>query len=169
MLEGKHIYEHLDEIRKWHQHKSIYFREDNQLFFARKCLLVEGPGEKYGLPVLAQKLGKDLDDLNILSCNGKSKIPYYQLLCKAFRIPFFTLFDLDSRSEIDGDNKRPYIWADKMARAVFAKSFESSLGVGANTEHKTSELLEIIDNLNPEDIPQDIADVIDVILKWLKK
>ncbi|GFP21626.1 hypothetical protein HKBW3S06_00853 [Candidatus Hakubella thermalkaliphila] len=139
------------------------------MFFARKCLLSEGPAEKYGLPVLAQKLGRDFGDITILSCNGKSKIPYYQLLCKAFRIPFFTLFDLDGKNEDDRDNKRPLDWADNTARSVFKTSFEKLFGVGTDTEHKTSKLLEKIDNVNLKDIPKEISNVIDVISKWAKK
>ena len=166
VLESKTTTKHLDEIKKWHQHQSIFFREDNQLFFARKCLLVEGPAEKYGVPVLAKKLGKDLGGITILSCNGKTKIPYYQLFCKAFKIPFFTLFDLDGKQIDRNDNKRPGSWASKDALATFGNSFESSFGVTVEKEHKTSKLLEKIDSISPEDVPQETVKIIGTISTW---
>ncbi len=166
LIEGQMLAAHLDEIKKWHQHQSIFFREDNQLLFARKCLLVEGPAEKYGLPILAQKLGKCLADVTIISCNGKTKIPYYQLLCKAFLIPFFTLFDLDSGTCDAGDNKRPYSFADPAARFTFTTSFEKVFGLNEN-DHKTSELLMKLDQIVADDIPQEIKDAFQKIDGWL--
>ena len=47
------------------------------------------------------KLDLELGELTIISCNGTAKIPYYQLLCRAFEIPFFTLFDLDGSPETE--------------------------------------------------------------------
>ncbi len=166
LIEGQKLAAHLDEIKKWHQHQSIFFREDNQLLFARKCLLVEGPAEKYGLPILAQKLSKCLADVTIISCNGKTKIPYYQLLCKAFLIPFFTLFDLDSGRCDAGDNKRPYSFADPAARFTFTTSFEKVFGLNEN-DHKTSELLMKLDQIVVSDIPQEIKDAFQKIDGWL--
>lgn len=165
-LEGSKLSEHLDEIKKWHQHESVFFREDNQIFFARKCLLVEGPAEKYGLPVLARKLDKHLDGITIVSCNGKGKIPYYQLLCKSFGIPFFTLFDLDGRQTTEGDNKRPHDWAIPTARHTFITSLETILGTNANTTHKATETLVQIDAMNATGVAQEIKDALDKIDVW---
>lgn len=165
-LEGHKLTEHLDEIKKWHQHESVFFREDNQIFFARKCLLVEGPAEKYGLPILAKKLDKNIDGITIVSCNGKGKIPYYQLLCKSFGIPFFTLFDLDGRQVTDGDNKRPYDWAISTARYTFITSLEDVLGINASTAHKASETLVLIDTMSATHVPQVIKDALVAIQTW---
>lgn len=159
---------HLNEIKKWHQHETIFFREDNQIFFARKCLLVEGPAEKYGIPILAKTLDKNIGDITIISCNGKTKIPYYQLLCKAFEIPFFTLFDLDSKTKEVGDNKRPYSWANDKTIKTFSTSFENLLGID-NSEHKTSKLLIKIDELKKDKIPPEISDAINSISEWANK
>jgi predicted ATPase len=167
-VESHTISEHLEEIKKWHQHHSIFFREDNQIFFAKKCLLVEGPAEKYGLPILAQKLGKDLDQLTIISCNGKTKIPYYQLLCQAFGIPFYTLFDLDGKKNDEGDNKRSHECADPKALSMFSTSFEKLFGIGSSADHKTSDVLLKIDGIAVADIPSEIATATTAISKWAK-
>jgi len=163
-LEGKNLAEHLDEIKKWHQQRSVFFREDNQIFFSRKCLLVEGPAEVYGIPVLAQKLGSVLEDVTIISANGKSKLPYYQLLCRSFGIPYFTLFDLDGSQPGEGDNKRPKEWADSGAILMFTTSFEELFGVG--DRNKTSNLLTLIDGTAPENIPSEIKAAITAIETW---
>jgi len=165
-IEGKKILEHLDEIKKFHQHKAIFFREDNQIFFARKCLIVEGPAEKYGLPVLANRLKKSLCDVTIISANGKSKIPYYQLLCQAFGIPYFTVVDLDGRNNGESDNKRPCSWIMDNALAVFAKSFEEELEISRNAEHKASSVLVKIDEMDDDHISAAIKGNIELIASW---
>jgi len=178
ILEDKQTRVHLDEIKKWHQHQSIFFREDNQLFFADKCLLVEGPAEKYGLPVLANKLDNAFKEITIISCNGKSKIPYYQLLCKSFGIPYFTLFDLDNHERNMSEeelmqrkkvNERIKNWS---MNGIFYYSFESSfeklLNI-SNSGHKTSETLIKIDGINKEEVPQEIGEAISKINNFVKE
>lgn len=165
-LEGKKISEHLDEIKTWHQHQSIFFKEDNQLFFSRKCLLVEGPAEKYGIPILIQKLDQPLSNFTIISCNGKTKIPYYQLLCKSFGIPFFTLFDLDSQPINENDNDRPGKWADPQSLATFPTNFESLFNISNNSSNKTNRVLQVIDTIQPTNIPIEIAIVLNSIKDW---
>ncbi len=168
-IEGKKVCEHLDEIKKFHQHKAVFFREDNQIFFARKCLIVEGPAEKYGLPVLANKINKSLCDVTIISANGKSKIPYYQLLCKAFGIPYFTVVDLDGKKKDESDNKRPCSWIMEDALAVFDNSFEEELGVSRNADHKASSVLIKIDGLGEDQISAPIKKNMNAIAAWCKK
>lgn len=122
---GKKLEDHLNDIKAYAQHKTVFFRQDNEIMFARKCVLVEGPAEKYGLVALAEKQGKTLDWLTIISCNGKTKIPFYQLLCKAFGIPYYTVFDLDSKAISEDDNKRPADCADSSALTTFATTLKT--------------------------------------------
>ncbi|HEY5234800.1 MAG TPA: AAA family ATPase, partial [Rhabdochlamydiaceae bacterium] len=46
-IASKSIAAHLDEIGKFYQDKLTLTKENNALFFARKCVLVEGPTDKY--------------------------------------------------------------------------------------------------------------------------
>lgn len=152
---------HLDEIKRYHRHECVYFREDNQILFARKALLVEGPAEKYAIPILARLANLELSDLTIISCNGKNKINDYQLLCKAYGIPYFTLFDLDSKPDTDAENQRIAEW--KMGDFVhaFETSFERLFGIGEQAEHKASRLLNTVDQLtDAKEIPDAIAEAI---------
>lgn len=165
-LENRTIASHLDEIKRFHQHETIYSKEDNALFFARKCLLVEGPVEKYGIPRIAAILDKSLNELTIIACIGKNNIPYYQQLCKAYDIPFFTLFDLDGGTVSSSENSRPYNWASQNAVAVFSTSFEELLGV--TTGRGTDVLLHIDGISSSNQINDEIKEAIDKISGWSK-
>lgn len=163
---SKTLEDHLNDIKTYAQHKTIFIRQDNEILFARKCVLVEGPAEKYGLITLAEKQGKSLDWLTFISCNGKTKIPFYQLVCKAFGIPYYTVFDLDSKLVTENDNKQPGDCADSSALYTFTTNFEDLLGIKPNEEHKGSATLLKIDSIDVEDIPKDISDCITSIEKW---
>ena len=114
-------------------------------------------------------LNIDLANLTIISCNGKSKIPYYQLLCKSFGLPYFTIYDLDSKAETEGDNKRVHNWSEGNATIEFSTSFEQLLGFKANAEHKTNELLILIDSISKSSIPEEIKKSFSVLEKWSKE
>lgn len=166
-IDGKAISDHLDEIRKWHQDETIYFRENNEIFFSKKILLVEGPLEKYGIPRLAKIAGYDLGNTTIVSCNGVSKIPYYQLLCKAYEIPYFTLFDQDEKPPSDVERKRIRDWADAGNVQAFDASFEESLSTNIEKEaHKGSNTLAIIDSIKLEEISEEIKSTLKIISEW---
>ncbi len=132
-------------------------------------MIVEGPAEKYGLPVLANKLDKRLGDVSIISANGKSKIPYYQLLCKSFDIPYFTVVDLDGKKQDEADNKRPCAWVAAGALAFFEKSFEEELGISRDAQHKASKVLIKIDEISSDAISKNIKKNIDTIVSWCEK
>jgi energy-coupling factor transporter ATP-binding protein EcfA2 len=163
---GQPVQEHLDEIKTWYRNKSLYFREDNQLFFSRRCLLVEGPAEKYGIPVLAEKLGKDIGHVTIMACNGKTKIPDYQLLCCAFGIPFFTLYDLDGKPTTEDGNKRIAECAAPGACGAFSTSFEQLLGISTNAAHKASVTLSRVDAIPVAEVHPEITAHVEAISRW---
>ncbi|QGJ70874.1 Nucleoside triphosphate hydrolase [Planctomycetales bacterium 10988] len=73
-----------------------------ELLFAKGVVLVEGEAEEYLVPVLAQRLGYDLDELGVSVCSvaGTNFIPYVKLLSdKALGIPFAVITDEDPRPE----------------------------------------------------------------------
>ncbi len=165
-INGQTMQDHLDEIKTWHQDKTIYNKENNEIFFARKVILTEGPIDKFGIRRFEGLMGIRITDSTIISCNGKSKIPYYQLLCKAFGIPYFTLIDLDTKAETDTENKSLIDWVENDASAKFENSFENSLGINPDT-HKGSEVLKHIESItSKETIPQDIREAIEKIQSW---
>ena len=161
-VEGKAIREHLDEINKYYQHQTIFKRENNQLFFAKKCVLVEGPAEKYGLPSIAGKLDKSFNALTFIMCEGKTKIPYYQLLCKSFGVPYFSIFDEDN----DKSDAEKHPETNRLIKQLsqsrlyfsFSDNFEKEFGISG--EHKISKVFEKINNISTDEIPQKVKELI---------
>ena len=166
-LSSKTIADHLDDIQEFHYHQTTFTSNDSEIFFAKKVLLVEGPVEKYGLPRLARVLGRQFDQVTIISCDGKNKIPHYATLCQAFAIPTFVLFDLDGKEVTELENARIKEASIGFAVGHFKSSFEDLLGVAQVATHKASKALKRVDELQTTDaIPKDIQGVIAAIAKW---
>lgn len=77
--------------------------ERNELFFAKKVLLVEGDTEKISFRVIAEKMGKNLNKLgvSIVECGGKDKIIPFVWILNSFEIPYLVVCDEDPVEEID--------------------------------------------------------------------
>lgn len=73
--------------------------ERNEIFFAKKVVLVEGDSDKIFYQTISEKLwGIDLDKngVSILSCGGKGGVSYFTGLCKAMGIEnYFSIWDSD--------------------------------------------------------------------------
>ena len=162
----KKVRDHLDEIAKYHQDKTILFTENNELLFARKVLLVEGPSEKYGLRMIAFKCKYDWRDLTVISCNGKDKIKYYQLICRAYDIPYFTLFDLDGQPEDDPANAAVRDLSPDGGVYAFSNSFETEFGT-AGAVHSAGKTLEIIESASTESFPGPVMECLAAIEEFL--
>ncbi|MBL7981927.1 MAG: AAA family ATPase [Flavobacteriales bacterium] len=79
--------------------------ERNELFFAKRLLLVEGDTEKLVLPEYAKQLGLDLDreGATIVEVGGKRNLPDFASIAISFGIPTGIVYDEDAG---DFDNKR---------------------------------------------------------------
>ena len=93
----------------------------NELFFARKVLLVEGPTERFSLPYLIATKGIDLDisGISIIDAGGKTNLPFFIKILKGFSIPFVVMYDEDKNAgnyatHHDGANG----WNRKIERTV---------------------------------------------------
>ncbi len=77
-----------------------------EMLFARGILLVEGDAEKFLVPVFAEALGHDLDQLGITVCSvsGTNFQPYAKFLA-ALEIPFAVVTDWDPLN-----GQRPLGW-----------------------------------------------------------
>ena len=162
-VEGKPraVSEHLEDIRAYRQNETVFFREARDLLFARGVVLVEGPVDRYGIEVLADRHGLDLRDLTIICCHGKTKIPHYQILCHAFGVPFITIMDKDLHSKNEGDRKPNdmiFEWAMPGHLFAFENSFENALGV-TEKKHKTTEAMNAIDDYDFDALIQEVSDM----------
>ena len=78
----------------------------NELFFAKDCIIVEGPEDEVGIIATARKLGVivDLPDeigLSIVVADGKGDIPKFQKMLNAFGCDYGVLLELDGNPDTD--------------------------------------------------------------------
>lgn len=82
----------------------------NELFFARRVMLVEGPEDLIAATATLQKAGKirqrvEEIDWSVIPCGGKQSIPFFQRVLNAFGIPYRVLHDADVEDGMPEDNR----------------------------------------------------------------
>lgn len=165
---GRSVEEHLEEIGAYYRDKTVYLEEDARGFFAQRVLVVEGFAERFGLPILAAQLGHDWTDITTVAARGKTKLPDYALLCMAFGIPHFGLFDLDGQERDEPVNERNFAAFPTDAALGFSSSFEELLGILG--DHKASRTLARIDAIRDvTEIPAEIVEAIERITAWARE
>lgn len=158
------IEENLNDLSKYYYDKSAISREHNEILFARSCVLVEGPIEKYGFEILPKKFGYDFNELTTVSANGKGKLKNLQLICKAFGVPYFTVFDLDEENYSSSENQAIKDFSFNSQFYAFPTSFEDVLGT-KKSKYKTSESMSRIEEI--EKLPTEIKELFDAIDKFI--
>jgi len=78
----------------------------NEMFFARRVLLVEGPEDEIAITTFLLQEGMietriEQLDWSIVITGGKPAIPSFQRVLNAFRIPYVVLHDTDVTAEMD--------------------------------------------------------------------
>ncbi len=71
--------------------------ERNEMFFAKKVILVEGNVEKIVLSHVAELMGKNFDKLNfsIVECGGKTMLSYFIKILFYYDKPIIVIHDID--------------------------------------------------------------------------
>lgn len=121
----------------------------NELFFARKVLVVEGQTEKYSLPFAFKLIGIDINEkgISIIDTGGKENIPFFVEILKAFQIPFVVLHDEDKdannyltyHSGTNGLNKKiENVCQDSSIVFKADPDFEGILGLSGRDKIKTA-------------------------------
>ncbi|QVN21011.1 ATP-dependent nuclease [Burkholderia pyrrocinia] len=82
----------------------------NELFFATRVLLVEGPEDLVAVTSILQRAGivrVRAEELgwSILVCGGKPSIPFFQRVLNAFTIPYAVMHDLDEAEGMNENDK----------------------------------------------------------------
>lgn len=123
------------------QHK-IYTHfnpERNEIFFAKKVILVEGDSDKILFSTLfREKWNIDLDlvGVSLISCGGKSGVNYFIGVCKLIGLEdYFAIWDSDNNNYKPDNNLLPNTIRDKKGLEV-PGDLESFLGLptGEDTE-----------------------------------
>lgn len=162
------IEEYMDIYAERHTDVSLVLRENLELFFTKKIILVEGPGDKYALPKLLTLKECNLNNYSasIISAWGKNKLKVYQMICRAFNVDYFTVFDKDDASPDNSENNEKeneclISGAQNEKCFMFSSSFEKLLDISnENGDTKFQKLVKKIDNLTSIiGLNQEIIDV----------
>ena len=159
MIESAPLSKHLDDISEYYLDKTVLKNEDSHLLFGEKALLVEGPKDKYCLPYASVKLSSDISSIpTIVSTNGKTKMPHYQVLCVAFGVNHFAVYDQDNIEDEDEVRKNERIENLADESYAFETSFESSMGKDS--------MADIMNEIEEARIPEEVQDCIKKIHTW---
>lgn len=160
----------------------------SELLFARRVLLVEGPGDRIAAHLTAGKMGLDLDaeGLTVVPCGSKESIPFYARTCRGLQIPFFVLHDEDVLPEEDeeGDaerNGKAERIREANARArrvngeileavgdasrvfVISPSLERVLGIGEQARDKPRRVAEELTDRPLEEYPRTLLAAVEAL------
>jgi len=98
--------------------------ERNELFFAKKVILVEGPSDKTVIPYLSKKLGLFKFDYTFIECGGKTNIHLYMKILNKLKQEYIAIYDKDHQSYKDRDAKNS---ADIHSR-IIESAIDTTLG-----------------------------------------
>lgn len=132
--------------------------ERNELFFARKIVLVEGDTEKMSLPILLDKAGINPinNNISIIECGSKSAINFFFKVLNAFNtseklLDFVVMHDADipwkDQNDPDKTSKEQQAQQENLVISnlcsqnniplhVFTPDFERELGLQVNDKNK---------------------------------
>ncbi|HFD87264.1 MAG TPA: DUF2813 domain-containing protein, partial [Gammaproteobacteria bacterium] len=176
-----------DDDRKALRLMTEFDSQRNEMFFARRVLFVEGNTEKVALPLVFRALGFDInkENISVVECGGKTKIPLFVKVAKAFRIPYVVLVDHDIREikehwsdkrkkEERGRNKKHKRWNETIldtageSRTFWMKpDFEGDLGLPRDESSKIDKALSRFDEATEEDIPDCLRDPVEKLMGGL--
>lgn len=101
--------EDLDKKKRFNMIR--FFNPDrNELFFARKVVLVEGPTEKASFPATARRIGCFDHRVSVIDCGSKFNLILYMTVLNAFKIPYLVIHDedpVDPELEVGGSRHAP--------------------------------------------------------------
>lgn len=106
--------------------------ERNEMFFARKLLIVEGDTEKMAFPEFAKRMGIDFDGVGstIIEVGGKRNLIDFVDLALSFEIPVGLAYDTDSsdfkKEEKDEETKYNELLNSYAAKGVQVYVFEKN-------------------------------------------
>jgi predicted ATP-dependent endonuclease of OLD family len=171
--------------RKELQLLSEFDSQRNELFFSKRAVFVEGNTEKVSIPLVFKALGFDInkENISIIECGGKTKIPLFVRVAKALHIPYVVIADHDI-NEIKEE------WSDKRKEKQNLKNknhkkwnkdiidvagedkvfflypdFESELGLSKDESMKVEQALNMFARITKEDLPECLMKPIKYLMK----
>jgi len=183
-------------LRKVFRCLSLFDISRSEMFFAKKVVLVEGDTEKFMIPYCASKLvdlGKEYDltanNICVVECGGKYNIHIFMRVLNKFEIPYVVLHDVDpinfpedkpNKTDKEQQELRTFSENDFIRETLnedFGKiikvnsEFEKISGVSktqAEKHGKVQAAYNKYEDLNANDYPDKLKEVIQLIIKWDK-
>lgn len=158
--------------------------ERNELFFAKKVVLVEGNTEKAALPFAfrAYQVDVNREGISIVECGGKAQLLTFIKVVKAFNIPYIVLADddteeLDTSSSEDEQrkqtekirqnadlNEKLNKLCDSGRLFWMVPDFEGELNLPRDKSKKVKQALNVFADLKKEQLPECIRKPIEALL-----
>lgn len=134
----------------------------NEIFFAKKVILVEGDSDKILLSTIVEKkFGVDLDSdgISIISCNGKGGVNYFVGVCSLLGMSnYFSVWDSDDEDYRPSRNNLPAAIAAGTGIEI-PGNIESYLKITGSTSDKVENAYNWAILVEPENIPDLIWEV----------
>ena len=150
--------------KQWHKIYTHFNTERNELFFAKKVLLVEGDSDKILFSTLCEdKWGIDLDaaGISIISCGGKGGVNYFVGVCKLIGFnDYFAAWDHDDDKYTPQKNYLAGVLTAKKGLEIPGKleTFISDLPEGKDAE-KIKNAYEWAMKVKEENIPSEFVKI----------
>lgn len=142
----------------------------NELFFAKRVLLVEGPEDVIAVTAVLKAAGRisgraEELEWSVISCGGKNSIPFFQRVLNAFEIPYSVLHDLDispgMSSDVEAMEQKRNATIAELSRGrpvfVYPVKLEASLGMEQHFRDQYSAHLFFAD---PANITVEVRDIV---------
>jgi len=109
----------------------------NELFFAKRVVLLEGDTESFIFSRAAGLLGIFNDhpekkrEVSLINCRGRDSIPLFQAVLNFYEIPYIVVHDLESQAAGEGKNAEilQLLDSDEKKRMYFNKKIEDVLEI----------------------------------------
>ena len=122
------------EDRKTFKPLNSFGLSQNQVFFARQSILVEGEQDLIAILATARKLNLFAEypeerGWTIIVVGSKGEIPKFQRVLNAFSIPYVVLHEMDGKGDDDPDNQRIINELNTNRRVIITGKLEKIAGI----------------------------------------
>lgn len=97
----------------------------SDVFFSKGVILCEGDSELRSLPILANKLGYDLDqhEISLLNLDGADNLQLTLHILKKFKIPTYSIIDADKKEKYNDLPNISFLGEDPIKNGAFELEF----------------------------------------------
>lgn len=143
--------------KDWHRIYTQFNKDRNELFFAKKVLLVEGDSDKILIATLCEQhwnIDIDAEGISIISCGGKAGVLYFIGICQLVGInDYFAVWDTDN--EVDDRRNILSATLDAKKGIAFDPNMETALSIPAGADaKKIKNAYEWVVNIETEQVPE---------------